>query len=118
MKKLRWRRIIGLFIILILVIAGLWWGYSYFFRDSGENSGEKGLPEGSAISLPKVPLTPSDMTEAQKQDVINKLMEDAKASALKSGQSEEQAENFAREAGEVARQAMNRPSTVDGDKEQ
>ena len=45
-------------------------------------------------------------------------MEDAKASALKSGQSEEQAENFAREAGEVARQAMNRPSTVDGDKAQ
>ena len=118
MKKLRWRRIIGLFILLILVIAGLWWGYSYFFSDSGEINGEKSLPEGSAISLPKVPLTPSDMTEAQKQDVINKLMEDAKASALQSGQSEEQAENFAREAGEVARQAMNRPSTVDGDKAQ
>ena len=116
MKKLRWRRIIGLFILLILVIAGLWWGYSYFFSNSGEINGEKGLPEGSAISLPKVPLTPSDMTEAQKQDVINKLMEDAKAAALKSGQSEEQAENFAREAGKVARQAMNRPSTVDGDK--
>ena len=118
MKKLRWRRIIGLLIILILVIAGLWWGYSYFFSNSGEINGEKSLPEGSAISLPKVPLTPSDMTEAQKQDVINKLMEDAKASALQSGQSEEQAENFAREAGEVARQAMNRPSTVDGDKAQ
>ncbi|AQT42989.1 hypothetical protein BBC0178_015300 [Bartonella apihabitans] len=118
MKKLRWRRIIGLFILLILVIAGLWWGYSYFFSNSGEINGEKSLPEGSAISLPKVPLTPSDMTEAQKQDVINKLMEDAKASALQSGQSEEQAENFAREAGEVARQAMNRPSTVDGDKAQ
>lgn len=46
MKKLRWRRIIGLFIILILVIAGLWWGYSYFFRDSGEINGEKAFLKG------------------------------------------------------------------------
>ena len=116
MKKLRWRRIIVLFIVLLLVIAGLWWTYSYFMNGKSQSNGEKALPEGAAISLPKVPLTPSDMTEAQKRDVINKLMEDAKAAALKSGQSEEQAENFARDAGEVARQAMNRPSTVDGDK--
>lgn len=116
MKKLRWRRILILVIILILIIAGLWWGYSWLTGGTGTKSGEGKLPEGQAISLPKVPLTPSNMSDAQKQDVINKLMEDAKASALASGQNEEQAEKFAISAGAVAREAMERPSTVDGDK--
>lgn len=116
MKKLRWNRILILIIILILIMAGLWWGYSWLTGGAHTNSGESKLPEGQAISLPKMPLTPSNMSDAQKQDVINKLMEDAKASALASGQNEEQAEKFAISAGAVARQAMERPSTVDGDK--
>lgn len=115
MKKLRWRRIIILIIILILIIVGLRWGFLWLTGGALPTSESK-LPVGSAISLPKVPLTPPNMSDAQKQDVINKLMEDAKASALASGQNEQQAEKFAISAGEVARQAMERPSTVDGDK--
>ncbi|WP_297322365.1 hypothetical protein [uncultured Bartonella sp.] len=116
MKKLRWRRIIGLIFIVILIIAGLRWGYLWLTGETDRGDRSATLPEGKALSLPEVPLTPSNMNEQQKQDVVNQLMKDARESALASGQTESQAENFAQQAGRIAREAMDRPSTVDGDK--
>ena len=116
MKKLRWNRIIAIIFILILIIAGLRWGYLWLTGAEEKGGAQTSLPEGQALTLPKVPLTPSNMSEQQKQDVINELMKDARAAALASGQTDSQAENFAKQAGDIARQAMDRPSTVDGDK--
>ncbi|GEM_PF-1503118 len=113
MKRLRWGRIIILVIILILLILAIKWAYTSFVGGGTKGVDGNTLPEGAALSIPDAPLTPSNMTEEQKQEVVNKLMEDAKAAALASGQSEEQADAFAKKAGKVGNDAMHRPSTVD-----
>lgn len=115
MKRLRWRRIVALIIILILLIIGIKCVYTTFIYNGAKNVTGDGVPEGPALSLPQVPLTPSNMTPEQKQSVIEQMIKDAKAAALASGQSEDQAEAFAKKAGQAASEAMQRPSTVDGD---
>ena len=75
MKRLRWGRIIILVIILILLILAIKWAYTSFVGGGTKGVDGNTLPEGAALSIPDAPLTPSNMTEEQKQEVVNKLMQ-------------------------------------------
>lgn len=106
MKKLRWGRILFLIILVLLLLGGGYWGYNKFLNPNGK------LPTGSALTLPPAPLTPENMTDKQKQDVIDQARRDAIAAALASGQTQTQANNFGDLAATAATNAMHRPLSV------
>lgn len=109
MKKLRWSRIILILILLLVVLFG---GY-YVYKNYLSSTSDSGIgQDGPALTLPKVPPTPDNMTAEQKQAAIDQARKDAIEAALASGQTQQQADKFGDLAAIAAKNAMNRPSSI------
>ncbi|EJF89077.1 hypothetical protein [Bartonella tamiae] len=108
MRKLRWSRIIGLLIVLLLVFFGGKWAFHFFWGASNS--------QYSQTSIPEEMRTPFNMTVEQKQEAIRQARADAIEAALKSGQSQEQAEEFGERAAKTAQESMNRPLSFNNTK--
>lgn len=109
MKKIRWKRLILLLIILIIIAAAINYGVRWFSSNHGN------LPQGQEIKVPEAPLTPQNMSDKQKQDVIDQAQRDAIEAAIAAGQSDSEAQKFGELAKKTAQKAMSRPSTVIAD---
>jgi len=112
MKKIRCKHLVLLLLLLalLLVVHAMMQP-----RMPHEADGTAPDPEGQALQLPAVPLTPATMTEAQKQAAIEAARQDAVAAASASGQTPQQAQTAGDAMAEAARRAMVRPSAVDAD---
>lgn len=109
MKKIRWNRLILLLIFLIIVAAAINYGVRWFSSNLGN------LPQGQEIAIPEAPLTPQNMSEKQKQDVIDQAQRDAIEAAIAAGQPQSEAQKFGELAKISAQKAMSRPPTVIAD---
>ncbi|AQX28261.1 MULTISPECIES: hypothetical protein [unclassified Bartonella] len=95
MIKFCWHNVIVVF--LLIFITSLLTYYFLFNRMivSQQINTTKDMQSKEAISLPKVTMSVSKMNDRQKQKIVYQAHKDAIASALASGQNNEQAQKFA-----------------------
>ncbi|KAA6206490.1 MAG: hypothetical protein DU429_06050 [Candidatus Tokpelaia sp.] len=123
MKKNRSGRLLGLFIMVLLAISGVFWLFGLpggiLDRAAKTNTGQAGgigglSGQGAASKLPELPPVFARMSAVRRQQVIAQAQQDAEAAARAGGQSGAQAAIAGQAAAAAAQRAFARSFSPGG----